>query len=383
MIKKHSHTLTLAALTLLTSSAVKANELGTHVVPESSAINPTIVGGVNATKGEFPWIASIQLNGRHDCGGSLVADGWLLTAAHCTRGRYTTSNIKVLLGLHQQNNKGEATEYSVTQIISHPNYNGNNGLHNDVALLKLSGDTSSFPKVTMADTNFMDSWGQPGATSTVAGWGATRQGGSGANTLQKVDVPIVSNADCNLSYPGDIANDNICAGFQEGGRDSCQGDSGGPMIVTRPGEQVQVGIVSWGEGCALPNRYGVYARMSYLKSWVESNLDDAPPGGGDVTELQNGVAKTGLSGSTSQESHYKINVPANASSLSVNISSGSGDADLYVRFGDKATTGEFECRPYRWGNNETCTINNPRTGDYFIMLNGYSSYSGVRLVASY
>lgn len=100
-------------------------------------------------------------------------------------------------------------------------------------------------------------------------------------------------------------------------------------------------------------------------------------------ELANGVPETGLSASTGAELRYTLDVPAGASNLSFAISGGTGDADLYVRFGSEPTTGSFDCRPYLNGNNETCNIAAAQTGTYYVMVRAYSSFSGVSLVGSY
>ncbi|MCX7552566.1 endonuclease [Marinicella sp. S1101] len=106
------------------------------------------------------------------------------------------------------------------------------------------------------------------------------------------------------------------------------------------------------------------------------------PGGGDNT-LSNGVSKTGLTGSTSNQKFYTFEVPAGANSLNFAISGGSGDADLYVKFGSQPTTSSYDCRPWLNGNNETCTISNIQAGTYHVMVRAYASYSGVNLVANY
>ncbi len=106
-----------------------------------------------------------------------------------------------------------------------------------------------------------------------------------------------------------------------------------------------------------------------------------PPGGDNI--LENGVAETGLSGATGSETRYTISVPAGATDLSFVMSGGSGDADLYVRFGAAPTTGTYDCRPWLNGNNETCTISNVQAGTYHVMIRGYSSFSGVSVVANY
>ncbi|HLS06070.1 MAG TPA: S8 family peptidase [Wenzhouxiangella sp.] len=112
--------------------------------------------------------------------------------------------------------------------------------------------------------------------------------------------------------------------------------------------------------------------------------DDGDDGdNGEVVELTNGVPKTGLSGGQNSERFFVIDVPANARNLEISMSGGSGDADLYVRIGSKPTTSAYDCRPWRNGNNESCVASSPQAGSYYIMVRGYSSYSGVSLVASY
>ncbi len=105
-----------------------------------------------------------------------------------------------------------------------------------------------------------------------------------------------------------------------------------------------------------------------------------PPGG---NELQNGVAQTNLSAATGDSVLYTMNVPAGATNLSFNISGGTGDADLYVKFGSQPTTSSYDCRPYLNGNNETCSISNVQAGTYHVMVRAYSSFSGVSLTGSF
>ncbi|TQV74134.1 hypothetical protein FLL45_12620 [Aliikangiella marina] len=105
-----------------------------------------------------------------------------------------------------------------------------------------------------------------------------------------------------------------------------------------------------------------------------------PPGG---NELENGVAVNNLSGSQGTQLNYTMDIPTGASNLSFQTSGGSGDADLYVKFGSAPTTSSYDCRPWRNGNNETCDFASPQTGTYYVMINGYSSFSGVSLVGNY
>ncbi|NVK88588.1 MAG: pre-peptidase C-terminal domain-containing protein [Gammaproteobacteria bacterium] len=100
-------------------------------------------------------------------------------------------------------------------------------------------------------------------------------------------------------------------------------------------------------------------------------------------QLENGVPKVDLSGAQAEQVIYQLSVPSDASGLTFTINGGTGDADLYVRFGAEPTTSEYDCRPYRNGNNETCSFNTPQAGVYYVMLRGYSAYSGLTLVAQY
>ncbi|PIT98647.1 MAG: trypsin [Bdellovibrionales bacterium CG10_big_fil_rev_8_21_14_0_10_45_34] len=226
-----------------------------------------IVGGVDANKGEFPSLVSLQTNQKHFCAGSIIAQRWVLTAAHCIRaGRV----IEVVAGLHNLDESEGEERLQIEKSFLHPNYGSKDF---DFALLYLAQPTTfagiglnsteiNIPSHTDASSEIL---------STVAGWGYTREWGSLSNTLQKVDVPLVSQADCNLptSYNGGVSDRMICAGYKEGGKDSCQGDSGGPLMVKGgDGAPILVGVVSWGAGCARADKYGVYSKVNAVSEWI-------------------------------------------------------------------------------------------------------------------
>ncbi|KAF0126066.1 MAG: trypsin [Elusimicrobia bacterium] len=220
-----------------------------------------IVGGVEAQKGEFPFIVSLQASS-HFCGGSLIKKDWVLTAAHCVEGGYLKS---IVIGLHNQLDAGAAERFTPAKVITHPGYNTDT-MANDFALIKLSGESRYSP----VKLNKNEIAGPAGFTT--AGWGTTSEGAwSGSNLLMKVDVPFVSAGKCDGAYPGKIDGSMICAGFEEGGKDSCQGDSGGPLVMGSGSSRSLVGVVSWGYGCARPNKYGVYAKVNHVIGWIESN----------------------------------------------------------------------------------------------------------------
>lgn len=138
------------------------------------------------------------------------------------------------------------------------------------------------------------------------------------------------------------------------------------------------------ENAAIPNK--VTDARSGSPNLLLNNFSDTGggPGPGPIDgTLTNGTPKTGLSGASGSQTFFTLQVPAGATDLSFVMSGGSGDADMYVRYGSKPTTSSYDCRPYRSGNNETCNISNVQAGTYHVMLRGYSAYSGVSLVGSY
>ena len=249
---------------------------------------PMIVGGEQVDPPcpdcKYPFMVSIQGTGwwgGHFCGGSLVREDWVITAAHCVEGE-TASGIDVVIGLHNVNGTNGSQSRGVDQIIIHPQYSGNS-LNNDYALLLLDEPITDFEPIQLITDNSHDN--EP-VMSTVMGWGATSSGGWGSTYLMEVDVPIDNS--CGNYSNWEITNNMVCAGDNNGGEDSCQGDSGGPLIMTNgDGEYELIGIVSWGYGCADAGYPGVYSRIWTRKDWFfdyigEPQEDFIPDLYGDV-----------------------------------------------------------------------------------------------------
>ncbi|BDX04890.1 DUF1986 domain-containing protein [Planctobacterium marinum] len=364
---------------------------------------PKIIGGVITPDGERPWMASLQWDGQHFCGGSVIEQRWILTAAHCVEdvAEQDLASIRVQVNVNDLSNNGEGEFHSVARVYNHPGYA--QGESTDIALLYLESEvSSSVPTIALADANMMAEGAEPGTVATVSGWGNTSINGENfPDLMHKVEVPLVSNQVCNSAeaYNGSVKDTELCAGFSEGGKDSCQGDSGGPLTVFYNGQENQVGVVSWGEGCALPNKYGVYARVSALKSWVDSTMfgnsdvpptdpdlpgdDPVPPGDPDSPvdgKLVNGMAIQGLSGDWDSEIYFIIEVPDNAKILWVDIRGDNGDADVYIKHNAEPSLGDYDYAPFLDGSNEHKLIRNPAAGTWHIMVHGYDAYDDLELM---
>ncbi|XP_076008714.1 trypsin-2-like [Genypterus blacodes] len=219
-----------------------------------------IVGGYECTPHSQPHAVSLNV-GYHFCGGSLVSEEWVVSAAHCYKSR-----IEVRMGEHNiQVTEGTEQYVHSSHVIRHSGYNPNT-LENDVMLIKLSEPAilNSYLQPVALPT----SCAPAGTMCKVSGWGNTMSATADENKLQCLNIPIRSDEDGHNSYPGMIDNTMFCAGYLEGGKDSYQGDSGGPVVCDG---QLQ-GVVSWGYGCAEKDHPGVYAKVCAVVDWLHSTM---------------------------------------------------------------------------------------------------------------
>jgi trypsin len=234
-----------------------------------------IVGGTDAKDGEFPFQVSLRsvaaLGLTHFCGGSIVNENFVLTAAHCCAGQLALAVHVVAGGTKLYVNEGVEQRVNVAKILAHEDYDSST-ITNDICLLKLSESLDLSGSEIQAVTLPTQGQDTPaGTAAVVTGWGATSEGSGLAANLKKVTVPVVSDAECRQSYgTSEIADSMICAGLPEGGKDSCQGDSGGPFV--EEDSKAQIGVVSWGYGCARPDYPGVYTEVSYYVDWIEKTV---------------------------------------------------------------------------------------------------------------
>uniref|UniRef100_A0A8C3DB18 Transmembrane serine protease 6 n=1 Tax=Corvus moneduloides TaxID=1196302 RepID=A0A8C3DB18_CORMO len=234
-----------------------------------------IVGGMNSVEGEWPWQASLQVRGRHICGGTLIADRWVVSAAHCFQDeRLASPSIwTVYLGKYLQNATGHTeVSFKVIHLFLHPYYEEDSHDY-DVALLQLDHPViiSSLiqPICLPAPSHIFE----PGLHCWITGWGALKEGGSSPVLLLKVDVQLIQQNICSEAYHYMITPRMLCAGYYQGKKDACQGDSGGPLACKQPsGRWFLAGLVSWGMGCARANHYGVYTRITQVLGWMNQTM---------------------------------------------------------------------------------------------------------------
>ncbi|KAK1341781.1 hypothetical protein QTO34_016530 [Cnephaeus nilssonii] len=231
-----------------------------------------IVGGSNSSWGEWPWQVSLHVKlaaQSHVCGGSIIGDRWVLTAAHCFDGLIFSDIWRIYGGILDLKEITYETPFSqIKEIIVHQNYSISENT-NDIALIKLEAPLNytefqkpiCLPSKDDTNTIYTNCW--------ITGWGYTKERGEIQNILQKANIPLVPNEECQKRYRDyKITEQMICAGYKEGGKDACKGDSGGPLVCKHNGMWHLVGITSWGEGCGRREQPGVYTKVAEYVDWI-------------------------------------------------------------------------------------------------------------------
>uniref|UniRef100_A0A8C2SCR6 Coagulation factor XI n=1 Tax=Capra hircus TaxID=9925 RepID=A0A8C2SCR6_CAPHI len=238
----------------------------------TTKIKTRIVGGTQSVHGEWPWQITLHTTSptqRHLCGGAIIGNQWILTAAHCFNEVESPNVLRVYSSiLNQSEIKEDTSFFGVQEIIIHDQYEKAESGY-DIALLKLETalnyTDSQWPIClpSKGDRNVMytECW--------VTGWGYRKLRDKIQNTLQKAKVPLMTNEECQEGYRKHrITNKMVCAGYRGGGKDACKGDSGGPLSCKHNEVWHLVGITSWGEGCGQRERPGIYTNVIEYVDWI-------------------------------------------------------------------------------------------------------------------
>ncbi|XP_076449252.1 trypsin-1-like [Babylonia areolata] len=272
--------LVLVTLAVLVLSSVKAHYCGNSHELDSirrARSHSRIVGGELVSKcSVVPWQVRLII-GDNLCGGSIISDRHILTAAHCLHEmqdeRITVTAGDIEMWVDELNEK----TFEVEHFIIHQDYDPGT-FENDIALITL-GEKMDFNKcihpicLTPVHT-------PAGEKCTVSGWGTTSSGGDISYNLKMAHVITTIGSGCNSTFGIEDSNYvtnpdlQICAGYPYGGQDSCQGDSGGPLVCWngQRGHFVQAGVVSYGRGCASANLPGIYTDVAVYLDWIDGYL---------------------------------------------------------------------------------------------------------------
>uniref|UniRef100_A0A8V0YUC6 Coagulation factor IX n=1 Tax=Gallus gallus TaxID=9031 RepID=A0A8V0YUC6_CHICK len=229
-----------------------------------------VVGGYDSVKGQLPWqVHLVDSRGLGFCGGSIINEKWVVTAAHCLE---PGDNVTAVAGEYNTKEDDHTEQRrQVVKILPYPTYNRTrNKHHNDIALLELDQPLTFNSYVTpicIGSRDFTNNLLSNGP-GTVSGWGSMLYRGRSAIVLQVLTVPFVDRVTCLKSTSTTILQSMFCAGYTAGGKDTCGGDSGGPYTNSIGETWFLTGVTSWGEECAKPGKYGIYTNVAKYMKWI-------------------------------------------------------------------------------------------------------------------
>nr|XP_046244149.1 coagulation factor IX isoform X2 [Scatophagus argus]XP_046244150.1 coagulation factor IX isoform X2 [Scatophagus argus]XP_046244152.1 coagulation factor IX isoform X2 [Scatophagus argus]XP_046244153.1 coagulation factor IX isoform X2 [Scatophagus argus]XP_046244154.1 coagulation factor IX isoform X2 [Scatophagus argus]XP_046244155.1 coagulation factor IX isoform X2 [Scatophagus argus]XP_046244156.1 coagulation factor IX isoform X2 [Scatophagus argus] len=259
---------------LMTVNATSEHRGGNETeLDEGGEFTLRIVGGLLEKRGGSPWQVLIRRSdGYGFCGGTLVSDRWVVSAAHCLEEPADHVTIGDLDKMRPD--PGEQL-IKIQKVIVHPHFHSFT-FDSDIALLYLAQPVVRGPTAVPAclpDPHLSRYLLQDGNRGVVTGWGLTRYLGRSSRFLRKVTLPVVRYRDCTASTEQVITDNMFCAGYLDVSIDACSGDSGGPFVVNYRGTWFLTGVVSWGEKCAAKGKYGVYARLGNFLNWIRDTME--------------------------------------------------------------------------------------------------------------
>ncbi|XP_077978772.1 trypsin II-P29-like [Glandiceps talaboti] len=253
---------------------------GMPAISPNSKVTIDIVNGTESVPHSWPWQISLQSSKSHSCGGSILNSKWVITAAHCVGLASQLENTLIYNVNAGEHNltvvEPSQRSYAVDQLIVHESYSPVT-LDSDIALVKVRGEIEMSAEISELCLPAQGQEYLEGEEAWITGWGDTM--GTGDNrALQQAKTQFIDNDRCNQpeAYDGEITENMFCAGYLEGGIDTCQGDSGGPVVYHDGERYLLAGLTSWGEGCALPMKPGVYTKVSNFVDWVNQQMEANP-----------------------------------------------------------------------------------------------------------
>nr|XP_013798177.1 PREDICTED: chymotrypsin-like protease CTRL-1 [Apteryx mantelli mantelli] len=240
---------------------------GVPAISPSVQYSEKIINGQNAVPGSWPWQVSLQTrSGSHFCGGSLISENWVITAAHCEFNPYAHV---VVLGEYDQFSGAEAIQVkTVAKAITYPGWDAST-LNNDITLLKLTSPAQLGPRVSPVCLPPANVALPANLQCVTTGWGRTNPNSNSlAQRLQQVALPLISSSQCMQYWGNRITTSMLCAGGV--GASSCHGDSGGPLVYQNGNVWTLIGIVSWGNSNCNIRIPAVYTRVSQFRNWINN-----------------------------------------------------------------------------------------------------------------